>query len=74
MTYLVFVIVLFFASAGGAGHQTASLSVSFDGYEACATALAGIRTALPAEQRQTFAGAACVEMELGGLLTEAMPG
>jgi hypothetical protein len=74
MTYLIFVIVLFFASAGGAGHQTASLSVSFDSYEACVTALAGARTALRAEQQENFAGAACVELELGGLLTDAMPG
>lgn len=69
-----FVIVVFYAAATPAGYTSTSTSVSFDSYEACASALPGVRASLPADLQESFAGAACVELDLGGRLTEAMPG
>lgn len=71
---ITFVIVVFYAAATPAGYTTTSTSVSFDSYEACAAALPGVQASLPAELQDSFAGAACVELDLGGHLTEAMPG
>jgi hypothetical protein len=71
---VTFVIVLFWAAATPAGQTTTSMSISFDSYEACAAVLPGVRASLPADLRESFAGAACVELDLGGRLTQAMPG
>ena len=71
---VTFVIVLFWAAATPAGYTTTSTSVSFDSYEACAAALPGVRASLPADLQESFAGAACVDLDLGGKLTQAMPG
>lgn len=71
---MTFVIVVFWAAAAPAGYTTTSTSISFDSYEACAAVLPGVRASLPPELQESFAGAACVGLDLGGLLTEAMPG
>jgi hypothetical protein len=73
-TIFTYVIVLFFAAASPAGYTTMTTSVSFDSYEDCLAALPNIRPSLPLAQQESFAGAACVELDLGGRLTEAMPG
>jgi hypothetical protein len=73
MTTFFFVIVLFFASADGSHYESTTTSVSFDSYEDCVAALGGVRASLPVEQQANFAGAACVEADLGGQLTQAMP-
>ena len=71
---ITFVIVIFYAAATPAGYTTTTTSVSFDSYEACAAALPAVRASLPADLQASFAGAACVELDLGGKMTAAMPG
>jgi len=74
MTFIAFVIVLFFAAADGPGYRSTTTSVTFERYEDCVAALGGIRASLPEDERPQFAGAACVELDLGGQLTQAFPG